>query len=388
MPPGEDNAGLVHRMSGAALLLGCGAAEADNRVAIVIGNGAYRNVERLPNTLNDANDIAASLERLGFKVNKIVNATYEDMRRWFLDFGRRAHDADMAIVYFAGHGIEVAGENWLIPIDAKLESDTDVEHEAIALRSVVNTVGNTTKLGLVILDACRNNPFAATMQRKLRMRSAVARGFARIEPSDNVLVAYAAKDGTTAGDGTGRNSPFTGALVRHIETPGLEINLLFRTVRDDVMSVTQREQQPYLYGSLSKELIYLKAPAPGGPVPSGLPTPDELLWSTIRDSSAPALFEEFVRRFPQSSRAAEARRRLEEIRLAQTAAATPPVRPAVPCGPGPAVGVPVSRPAKPLSASEECALKPLDVFKECDKCPEMVTIPAGPFHDGVARKRA
>ena len=205
---------------------------------------------------------------MGFKVNKIVNATYEDMRRSFLDFGRRAHDADMAIVYFAGHGIEAAGENWLIPIDARLESDTDVEHEAIALRSVVNTVGNTTRLGLVILDACRNNPFAATMQRKLRMRSAVARGFARIEPSDNVLVAYAAKDGTTAGDGTGRNSPFTGALVRHIETPGIEINLLFRTVRDDVMSVTQREQQPYLYGSLSKELIYLKGSGPRrtGPV--------------------------------------------------------------------------------------------------------------------------
>ena len=197
----------------ATLVLASGPAEAENRVALVIGNGAYGGVERLANTLNDANDISASLERLGFKVNKIANATYEDMRRSFLDFSRRAHGADMAIVFFAGHGIEVAGENWLIPIDAKLESDTDVEHEAIALKSVLNTVGSAAKLGLVILDACRSNPFAAKMQRKIIARSSVTRGFTRVEPTDNVLVAYAAKDGTTASDGIGRNSPFTGALL-------------------------------------------------------------------------------------------------------------------------------------------------------------------------------
>jgi formylglycine-generating enzyme required for sulfatase activity len=364
----------------AVLILGCGAADAGNRIAIVIGNGSYRNVENLPNTLNDANDIAASLDRLGFTVNKIVNATYEDMRRGFLDFGRRARDADMAIVYFAGHGMEVAGENWLIPIDAKLEADTDAEHEAIALKSVVNTVASTSKLGLVILDACRNNPFAAKMLRKVRARSVVARGFARVEPADNVLVAYAAKDGTTASDGSGRNSPFTGALLRHLETPGLEINLLFRTVRDDVMGATQREQQPFVYGSLSKELIYLKgAPHIPGPSASTTPSSDEVFWSTIRDSSAPALFEEFLRKFPQSARAGEARARLEEIKRSLTAAVAPPVRPASPCGPGPAVGVFVSRSAKALSTTEECALKPLDVFKECEKCPEMVMVPAGTF---------
>src|SRR5262249_40812367 len=164
-------------------------------------------------------------------------------------------------------------------------------------------------------------------------------------------------------DGTGRNSPFTSALLRHIETPGLEINLLFRTVRDDVMGATRREQQPFVYGSLSKELIYLKgAPALAGPVPSAGPTPDEVFWSTIRDPSPPALFEEFLRKFPQSPRAAEARDRLEEIKRLQTASVVMPARPAVPCGPGPAVGVSHARTVKPLSAAEECALKPLDVF--------------------------
>ena len=329
----------------ALLLLGSGAAGAENRVAIIIGNSAYRNVERLPNTLNDANDITASLERLGFTVSKVVNATYEDMRRSFLDFSRRAQDAEMAIVYFAGHGIEAAGENWLIPIDARLDSDSDVQHEAIALKSVVKTVGKHDG-GSVSSSSMRaatipSQQRCCARSRTRRQSRAAPRGSS---PVDNVLVAYAAKDGTTASDGTGRNSPFTGALLKHIETPGLEINLLFRTVRDDVMSVTQREQRPFLYGSLSKELIYLKAaPATGGPVPHRLAYPRRNALEHDPDFSAPALFEEFLRRFPESLRAAEARERLETIKRSQTATLAAPVRPATPCGPGPTVGVSLSR---------------------------------------------
>jgi hypothetical protein len=155
-----------------------------------------------------------------------------------------------------GHGMEVGGENWLIPTDAELRSDADVESEAVSLRSVNLQVAKARQLGLVILDACRNNPFASKMKRSLGTR-AVERGLARTEPTDNVLVAYSARDGTTASDGTGRNSPFTTALLRNIETPGLEISFLFRRVRGDVMSATKREQQPFVYGSLSKEEIYL-----------------------------------------------------------------------------------------------------------------------------------
>ncbi|MGY4300364.1 putative caspase-like protein [Bradyrhizobium sp. i1.4.4] len=163
--------------------------------------------------------------------------------------------------------MEVGGENWLIPISAELRSDTDAESEAISLRSVSLQVSKARKLGLVILDACRNNPFAAKMKRSLSTR-AVARGLAPTEPSDNVLIAYAARDGTTASDGEGRNSPFTTSLLRHIETPGLEISFLFRRVRDDVMAATRREQQPFVYGSLSKEEIYLKAPAVAAQAPA------------------------------------------------------------------------------------------------------------------------
>jgi uncharacterized caspase-like protein len=163
-----------------------------------------------------------------------------------------------------------AAKNWLIPVDAELRTDTDVESEAVSLRSVSLQVSKARQLGLVILDACRNNPFAAKMQRSLRTR-AVTRVLAPTEPTDNVLVAYAARDGTTANDGEGRNSPFTSALLHNIETPGLEISFLFRNVRDEVMSETKREQQPFVYGSLSKEAIYLK-PLTATRTPAALPT--------------------------------------------------------------------------------------------------------------------
>jgi hypothetical protein len=179
------------------------------------------------------------------------------MRRGLIAFGRDAAGADMATVYFAGHGMEISGENWLIPVDAELKKDSDAENEAVSLRSVILQVSNTLSLGFVILDACRNNPFVAKMSRSLALRAVISGGLGRIEPVGNVLVAYAARDGTTALDGNGRNSPFTAALLRNIETPGVEVTFVFRNVRDDVMEATRNEQQPFVYGSLSRRAIYL-----------------------------------------------------------------------------------------------------------------------------------
>jgi len=150
----------------------------------------------------------------------------------------------------------------LIPVDAELKRDTDAANEAISLQSVMLQVANTGSLGLVILDACRNNPFAAKMSRSLAARAAAGSGLGRIEPVGNVLVAYAARDGTTALDGDGRNSPFAAALLRNIETPGVEVTFMFRNVRDDVMEATRNAQQPFVYGSLSRKAIYLVAAPP------------------------------------------------------------------------------------------------------------------------------
>src|SRR5262249_20155732 len=232
------------------------------RVALVVGNSAYSSVPALANPANDAADVSQSLQRLGFNVTTLTDAKFDAFRHALIEFGRAARGADMAIVFFAGHGVEIAGENWLLPVDVELKNDIDADTEAVSLRSAMLAVSNAKALGLVILDACRNNPFG-DKTRGIRPSPVADAGLAPVEPSGNVLVAYAPRDGPTARDGSGRNSPYTTALLRHLETPGLEIEFLFRNVRDDVMSATDDEQQPFVYGSLSREEIYLKD---GGPV--------------------------------------------------------------------------------------------------------------------------
>ena len=168
----------------------------------MIGNNDYRSVSDLTNPANDADDVAASLSASDFEVQQVKNGTFDDMRRGLLEFARRARGSEIAIVFYAGHGMEVGGENYLIPIDAELKADVDVDHEAIALKTVTPLVENASRLGLVILDACRNNPFSAKMARTVRTR-AVSRGLAAVEPTGNVLIAFSAREGTTAADGPG-----------------------------------------------------------------------------------------------------------------------------------------------------------------------------------------
>lgn len=320
---------LASAVAIAATVAGTAPAFAQSRVALVIGNGAYRHVPSLPNPTNDAGDIARSLERLGFSVTRVNDGNFEQMRRALLDFGPKARGAEIATVFFAGHGMEIGGENWLIPTDAELKADVDAEHEAIPLRSILLMVSSASRLGLVVLDACRNNPFSARMLRTVRTR-AVERGLGRIEPSGSVLVAYAAKDGTTAADGTGRNSPFTAALLVHLETPGLEINFLFRNVRDDVLRATQLRQEPFVYGSLSRDAIYLKpaaVPIPGTAVPAARPA-DEVMWDLLKDTTDANALKRFIEQFPASARRVDAERRIAAIESARAQPPAPPAPPA------------------------------------------------------------
>jgi uncharacterized caspase-like protein len=250
----------------ATLLLACQPAWAAKRVALVLGNSAYQNVARLPNPVNDGAAIAATLKDAGFDV---VDSRHDLMaaetRRALRDFADRARDADIAVVYYAGHGIEVDGTNYLIPVDARLERDTDVYDEAFSLDRVLLAIEPAKRLRLVILDACRDNPFAKVMKRTVASR-AIGQGLAKVEPaSPNTLIAYAAKAGSTAADGDSRNSPFTSALVKHITTPGLDVRKAFGFVRDDVLKNTSNRQEPYVYGSLGGDdvpLVPAKAAAP------------------------------------------------------------------------------------------------------------------------------
>ena len=233
--------------------------KAEKRVALVIGNGAYTSVSALKNADGDARAVAGSLRNLGFDVIEKHDLTLIALIAELKAFGDKASAYDWAVVYYAGHGTEVAGTNYLIPIDAELSASTHVDDEAIPLERILSKVEGAKKLRLVILDACRENPFIAKMASNSSTRS-VGRGLARVEPEGGVLVAYSAKDGQVAQDGDGTNSPFAQALLDHLNEPGLEINMLFRKVRDDVRSKTGGQQEPFTYGSLPAEAMFFKAP--------------------------------------------------------------------------------------------------------------------------------
>jgi peptidyl-prolyl cis-trans isomerase C len=294
---------------------------AETRAALVVGNSAYQSVPFLPNPVNDASDVSAVLKKLGFTVKTLTNARYDDIRRALIEFDQMAAGADIAFIYFAGHGMEIDGQNWLIPIDAQLVSDRSVPNEAIGLQSLTKAVSGANSLGLVILDACRINPFLAKMQVSDPHR-AVSRGFSRVEPAKRVLVAYSALAGTTANDGSGRNSPYTEALLRNIATPGLEVRKLFARLRDQVMSKTSNEQQPVTYETLPEKDIFFVPPVSADSIQAM--RADDAFWNAIKDSKVAAVFEEFLRVYPSSSHAGAARMRLGELNGPKVALASPP----------------------------------------------------------------
>ena len=234
---------------------------AAKRVALVIANSDYTHAEKLLNPTNDARALAAAFKRLDFdEVILKEDLDYRSLRLALKDFANKSAGAELALVYFAGHGIEVSGQNYLIPTDARLESATDIDFEGIPLPSVMSSVEGAQSLRLVILDACRNNPFRSRMAFRSGTRS-IGRGLAKVEPDNNTMVAFAAKEGTVALDGDTDHSPYANALLQVIEEPGVEIGFMFRRVRDLVLKATGQRQEPFTYGSLGGTPIYLKSPA-------------------------------------------------------------------------------------------------------------------------------
>jgi hypothetical protein len=242
-------------------------AQAPKRVALVIGNGAYQNVAKLTNPHKDATAIANLFKKAGFDwVQMRQDVGNLDFKRALREFMDAATDADIAVVYYAGHGIQVRDMNYMIPVDAKLATEIDAEDEAVSLDRIVAALEPAKRLRLVILDACRDNPFQRMMRRRVTMRAAPSGGLAKMEPTlGDTLIAYAAKAGSTAEDGDGAaNSPFAAALLKHLAEPGLDIRLAFGRVRDEVLKLTHNKQEPFVYGSLGGSNIAL-IPAPAGP---------------------------------------------------------------------------------------------------------------------------
>jgi formylglycine-generating enzyme required for sulfatase activity len=388
-------------------------ARADARVALVIGNGAYQHLPHLNNPPNDARDLADALKKLDFDVDLGVDLALADMQRKVTAFAKRAQAADVALAFFAGHGVQAADPlgsvhpvNYLLPVDADIKEEADLGF-LLTARDILARLQAAGSVRILILDACRDNPIPQRLARG--GRGALPRGLGPEPKTGGTLIAYSTQPGTVADDGDAGNSPFVKALLAHIADPGLDIRLLFADVRREVARRSNGTQTPETSDSLEGRFAFNAAPAavatapeapPSAPVtpavkpppqvapaPPAGPPPDEVAWSIVKDAREPEELRRFVRQYPASARRAEAEARLKALEQTNVAM-TAPVRPldtALPA-PGPCGGVTLaslrSRAAAPLSAGEECSLHPRNSFRECAGCPEMVVVPPGSFTMG------
>lgn len=266
---------LIHRLFAAlvaAFMLLPMTATAE-RIALIIGMGNYQFVPGLDNTINDARDIADTLEGIGFDVTLLIDATQQELLDAMDAFSFRAETADLALIYYAGHGVEVQGVNYFIPVDANVKSNQDMPRLAISLDQVLEAVDAARVMRIVIIDACRNNPFGDLIDTNATTstgaavnsptRGAGVAGLAPVNPDRGTLIAYAQRPGEVSLDGTTDNSPFANALIKNLAVPGVEIGLMFRQVRDEVLAETRNLQEPYVNNSLSGTPFYLAGPAEG-----------------------------------------------------------------------------------------------------------------------------
>src|SRR6266478_1246186 len=253
------------------MLFSAQAANADRRIAFVVGNGAYKNVAQLPNPATDAQAMAAVLRNVGFEVVEGTNLTLDKMTERLLEFGKKAQGADVAVFFYAGHGIAVNGTNYLLPVDADLKSEMDVKlGAAINVDLTLEQTMSDAKVKLVFLDACRDNPFAAKIRSAKATRSVnVATGLAEMKSGEGTLIAFATGPGQTALDGQeGTNSPFTRALIANIAQPGVEIQQAMTKVRAQVNEETNKGQLPWGHTNLIGSVYLNGAPVPAASVPA------------------------------------------------------------------------------------------------------------------------
>ncbi len=298
------------------------------RLALVLGNSEYE-FGRLKNPANDAVLIAASLRDVGFQVFEHIEADQREMKRAIVNFGRALGEAGedaVGLVYYAGHGVQVGGENYMIPVGAKIEDELDVDIEGIrasTLLTALDRAGN--RLNIVILDACRNNPFRASS------RSA-ATGLARMDAPSGTLLAYSTSPGNIAEDGAGRNSPYTQALARAIREPSAKVEDVFKRVRIAVMERTNEKQVPWEASSLTGDFYFIE-PQPGNTVPPTVIQPAPVAqpssqmaeieyWKAIANSDNPDMFRGYMAQFPEGIFASIATDRIASLEQDNAARST------------------------------------------------------------------
>ena len=416
---------------------------AEKRVALVIGNDDYTTLPDLNNAKKDATDMARTLKGLGFDVILKTNAGRREMGRALVDFEGRLSGADAGLVFYAGHGIQADGTNWLIPSDARIEVEGDLPYESVDAADFLNRMRRAgAPVNLVILDACRDNPLPT------RSRSA-SRGLAvqsAVQGVKGIAMLYSAGPGEKAADGPrGGNGVFTGELLKALTKPGLTVEQVFKETAKQVNLQTGGKQTPWINASLTGDFYFKEEQATASSVsPSGM-TPEMMFWQSIQGSTNPADFEAYVRQFPNGTFAALAGNRIKDLKERQVASLPPTAAPslaptkdqirdaqrllaALSYKPGPADGImgrgtrtaiqqfqrqvglpgdgmvsdglldslrkarpqvatarpaPVpARPTRPVKPAVGVYFRPGDTFRDCAECPEMVVIPAGRFRMG------
>ena len=312
---------LLAALAGLLVILAAPVLSAE-RVALVVGNSAYSETTALRNPVNDATAMAAALRRLGFEVIEGMDLDREGFFDKIDAFDEAVRTATMALFFYAGHGLQVGGRNYLGPVDMKLEKRQDLRRRAIELAAVLEVMRSETNL--VILDACRNNPLAGDLERSLRLdRNMLAsRGLARVKSTGEMLIAYATAPGNVAADGDGDHSPYTEALLAHIEKPGLSVNDLFTQVTNSVLARTDSKQTPWTNSSLSKVVSLVPSVSPEPPVVVIPPSPSDRLsaehlaaervfWESVKDSTNAADLQAYLDQYPGGTYEVLARNRLQ-----------------------------------------------------------------------------
>ena len=288
-------------LSALILIFGIGSAQADKRVALVIGNSQYTLISpKLANPSNDAHDLAEALKGIGFEVILKTDIGKGDFDRSLAEFARKASGADTALFYYAGHGLQYQRQNYFLPVDIKVEDAPDVEFTAIGMDRVLEAIDKANGVKVLILDACRDNPLAKqVLTRGVGGSGELMRGLARLDRTEGLIIAYATAPDQVAQDGSGRNSPFTEALIRRIKEPGLEIGTMFRRVTSDVFERTNGRQRPEI--SISLLTDYFLNPS----------VADSIEWGRIRNSDDEDVFKTFIRKYPESPYARDAQYRID-----------------------------------------------------------------------------
>ena len=309
----------------------------ERRVALVVGNGAYRDAPALENPLSDAKAMSAALKRIGFEVVEGYDLDLEGMRKVVGQYAGKIDGAKVAFVYYAGHGVAVAGENYFLPTDTVLRSEADLDFKAMNMSLVLRQMQREDRVNVVILDACRDNPFAKELARSMRTRSAlVSSGLTEfaVSPAAGTMIAFATDPGKTALDGVaGQNSPFTSALLKHIESPGVSISTVMDRVRQDVWRSTNEKQRPWVNTSIIGEFYLNPAPASGTKVASvdaGIPVPatapngqsyEIKLWEAAERSGSVDDYKAYLEAHPNGYFAQIARNRIARLSAAPASAA-------------------------------------------------------------------